>query len=264
MQGRERLSQQQIGEQQGKDRYEVHIGSRQGHLHLGHRPVVEQVGTKCHEGAEEEDDPHVLPGPARGPGRTEGKGREEEHADEGLQRSQCHHAVAAGELLEYHGIGGGAEHGAHLQAVAEQGVGRELVGALPQPQQGDANDGDGKAQQLAATHPLSKQHEGHQSHHQGKQGTDHAGLAGTGVTQGVDFQKEVEAGLKRPHQGQPAPIPLLVSDAAKLAVAEQPATGRHPHPHEEHLTEGPDFQHMFEGDEGAGPEQHGQGQRQDG
>ncbi|MNM63354.1 hypothetical protein D3C81_747200 [compost metagenome] len=102
MQGTQRLPQQQIGEQQGKDRDEVHIGGCQGHLHLGDRPVVEQVGAERHEGTEEEDDPHVLPVPGCRPGGTEGEGSEEKGADEGLQGGQGQHAVAAGKLLEHH------------------------------------------------------------------------------------------------------------------------------------------------------------------
>ena len=44
----------------------------------------------------------------------------------------------------------------------------------------------------------------------GSRGTDHTGLAGTGVTLGVDFKKKkVEAGAQKPpSQGQPAPIPF--------------------------------------------------------
>lgn len=142
-----------------------------------------------------------------GQGSLKAKGRKE-GTDEGLQRCQGEHTVAAGELLEDHRIGGGAQHGRHLQAVAEQGVGGKLIHAATQPQQGNADDGDGKAEQLAATDPLLEQHKSHQGHDERQQGTDHARLTGTGVTQGIDLQQEVKAGLQSPHQGQPAPIPF--------------------------------------------------------
>ncbi len=174
------------------------------------------------------------------------------------------HAVAAAELLEHHRVGGGAEHGRHLQAVAKQGVGGKLIGSTAKTEQGNAEDSHGKAEQLAATHPLPDQQKGDQGHHQRQQGADHARLAGAGVAQGVDLQQKIEAGLQRPHQGQPAPIPWLVAKIAEIAVAAQPAERRHAHAHEEHLTEAPDRQHVLERDEGAGPEQHLQSQGKNG